>query len=188
MKLKMLLLSLGLLMSVPGMAAANHTVPDTTNGGQRENAPCDCKEGKHHHHMMDKEWQAKMAEREKMLLSWVNQYTPDKKGEWTTVLAEKKSLSNQWMSPENAGKREQWKKEKMAKINELKKQFDAGKLTKEEFIKQAHGGKEMSHWRTFHELRNAVEKKDNKQAALLLNQLLDQTKQHNEKIKGMLKK
>lgn len=188
MRFKMLLLSLGLLLSAPGLAAANHTsVPDTTNGGQREKAPCDCKEGSHHH-MMHKDWQAKMAEREKMLLSWVDQYTPDKKGEWTTVLAEKKTLSNKWMSPENAGKREQWKKEKMAKIEELKKQFDAGKITKEEFIKQAHGGKEMSHWRTFHELRNAVEKKDNKKAAILLNQLLDQTKQHNEKIKGLLKK
>jgi hypothetical protein len=187
MKFKMLLLSLGLLLSVPGMAGANPTVPDTNNGGQREKAPCDCKEGREHH-MMHKDWQAKMAEREKMLLSWVDQYTPDKKGEWTTVLAEKKTLSNQWMSPENAGKREQWKKEKMAKIEEIKKQFDAGKLTKEEFIKQAHGGKEMSHWRTFHELRNAVEKKDNKQAVLLLNQLLDQTKQHNQKIKELLKK
>jgi hypothetical protein len=188
MKLKMLFLSLGLLLSVPGMAAAaNHTGPDTVNGEQREK-PCDCKEDKQHHHMMHKDWQAKMAEREKMLLSWVDQYTPDKKEEWTKVIAEKKTLSKQWMSPENAAKREQWKKEKMAKIEELKKQFDAGKISKEEFIKQAHGGKEMSHWRTFHELRNAVEKKDNKQAEVLLNQLLDQTKQHNEKIKELLKK
>lgn len=186
MKFKMLLLSLGFLLSVPGLAAANQTVPDTTNGGHREKAPCDCQEGRQHH--MHKDWQAKMAEREKILLSWVDQYTPDKKGEWTTVLAEKKTLSNQWMSPENAEKREQWKKAKMAKIKELKKQFDAGKLTKEEFIKQAHGGKEMSHWKTFQELRIAVEKKDNKQAALLLNQLLDQTKQHNQKIKELLKK
>jgi hypothetical protein len=187
MKLRMLFLSLGLLLAVPGFAAANQTVPDTTKGEQREK-PCDCKEGRQHHHMMHRDWQAKMAEREKMLLSWVDQYTPDKKAEWTTVLAEKKTLSNQWMSPENAAKREQWKKEKMAKIKELKKQLDAGKLSKEEFIKQAHGGKEMSHWKTFHELRDAVEKKDDKQAVLLLNQLLDQTKQHNEKIKGLLKK
>jgi hypothetical protein len=187
MRFKLLLLSLGILLSVPGLAAAQQTVPNTNNGVQKEKTPCDCKEGGQHH-MMHKDWQAKMAEREKMLFAWVNQYTPDKKGEWTTVLAEKKTLSNQWMSPENAEKREQWKKEKMAKIEELKKQFDAGKITKEEFIKQAHGGKEMSHWRTFHELRNAVEKKDNKQAVILLNQLLEQTKQHNEKIKELLKK
>ena len=187
MKLKMLLFALGIVLSMPGIAAANQTVPDTNNGGQREKAPCDCKENGHHH-MMHKDWQAKMAERQKLLLSWVDQYTPEKKAEWTAVMAEKKTLSNQWMSPENAAKREQWKKEKMAKIEELKKQFDAGKLTKEEFIKQAHGGKEMSHWKTFHELRLAVEKKDNKQAAALLNQLLEQTKQHNEKIKDLLKK
>ena len=187
MKKIMSLLALGLILSVPGMAAANHTAPDTTNGTQREKAPCDCHEDGHHH-MMHKDWQAKMEERQKMLLSWVDQYTPEKKAEWTAVIAEKKTLSNQWMSPENAAKREQWKKEKMAKIDQLKKQFDAGKITKEEFIKQAHGGKEMSHWKTFHESRLAVEKKDNKQAALLLNQLLVQTKQHNEKIKGLLTK
>jgi hypothetical protein len=186
MKLKMLFLSLGLLFSLPGMAAANHTGTDTVKGEQRDK-PCDCKEDRQHH-MMHKDWQAKMAEREKMLLAWVDQYTPAKKEEWTKVIAEKKTLSNQWMSPEYAAKREQWKKAKMAKIEELKKQFDSGKLSKEEFIKQAHGGKEMSHWRTFHELRNAVEKKDSKQAELLLNQLLDQTKQHNEKIKELLKK
>jgi hypothetical protein len=186
MKLKMLILITGLLLSVPGFATANQSVPDTSNGEQREKAPCDCQEGKHHH--MHRDWQAKMAEREKMLLSWVGQYTPEKKAEWTKVLAEKRTLSNQWMSPEYAEKREQWKKEKMAKIDELKKQFDAGKITKEEFIKQAHGGKEMAHWKTFHELRIAVDKKDNKQAGLLLNQLLDQTKQRNEKIKELLKK
>ncbi|MEH7305377.1 hypothetical protein [Neobacillus drentensis] len=187
MKFNMLLLSLGLLFSVPGMAAANHTTPDTTNGEQREKAPCDCHESGHHH-MMHKDWEAKMAERQKMLLSWVDQYTPNKKTEWTAVLAEKKILINQWMSPENAAKRERWKKEKRAKMEELKKQLEAGKITKEEFIKQVHGGKEMSHWKTFHELKLAVEKKDNKQAALLLNQLLEQSKQHNEKIKELLKK
>jgi len=187
MKFKLLLLSLGILMSVPGMAIAAPSTPDTSNGVQREKAPCDCEENGHRN-MMHKDWQAKMEERQKMLLSWVDQFTPEKKAEWTAVLAEKKTLRNQWMSPENAAKREQWKKEKMAKIVELKKQLDAGKITKEEFFKQAHGGKEMSHWKTFHELKMAVEKKDNKQAALLLNQLLEQSKQHNQKIKELLKK
>jgi hypothetical protein len=185
MKLKMLFFSLGLLFSVPEMAAANGAMPDT-NGEQREKAPCDCQEGRHHH-MMHKDWQAKMAEREKMLFSWVDQYTPNKKGEWTKVIAEKKTLHNQWMSPENAGKREQWKKEKTAKMEELKKQFAEGKLTKEEFIKKAHGGKDMAHWKTFHELKIAVDKKDKKQAATLLNQLLEQHKQHNQRLKEMMK-
>ncbi|WHY69188.1 hypothetical protein [Neobacillus sp. SuZ13] len=187
MKFKLLLLSLGILMSVPGMAIAAPSTPDTSNGVQREKAPCDCEENGHRN-MMHKDWQAKMEERQKMLFSWVDQFTPEKKAEWTAVLAEKKTLRNQWMSPENAAKREQWKKEKMAKIVELKKQLDAGKISKEEFFKQAHGTKEMSHWKTFHELKMAVEKKDNKQAALLLNQLLEQSKQHNQKIKELLKK
>lgn len=187
MKLQMLLLSLGLLFSIPGMASANPATPDTNKGIQREKAPCDCKDNGDHH-MMHKDWQAKMEERQKMLFSWVDQYTPDKKAEWTAVLAEKKTLRDQWMSPENAAKREQWKSEKRAKIEELRKQLEGGKLTKEEFIKQAHGGKEMSKWKTYHELKMAVEKKDSKQAAFLLNQLLEQSKQHNEKIKELLKK
>jgi hypothetical protein len=44
----------------------------------------------------------------------------------------------------------------------------------------------MGHWKTFHDLKAAVEAKDNKKAAELLNQLLNQSKQHNEKIKTML--
>lgn len=186
MKLKMLFLSLGLLLSIPGFAAANGAMPDT-NGKHREKAPCDCPDDKHHH-MMNKDWQAKMAEREQKLLAWVDQYTPDKKAEWTKVLEEKKTIRNQWMSPENAAKREQWKKNRMAKIQELKKQLDEGKITKEEFIKKAHGGTDMGHWKSFHDLRLAVENKDDKQAAVLLNQLLAQYKQHNQKVKELLKK
>jgi hypothetical protein len=185
MKIKMLLLAMGLLFSLPGLASANHL----EQSDHREKAPCDCHDGgKHHHHMMHKDWQAHMAEKEQKLLAWVDQYTPNKKAEWTKVLEEKKALRNKWMSPENASKREQWKKERMAKMEELKKQFDQGKITKEEFIQKAHDGKVMGHWKTFHELRLAVEKKDNKQAANLLNQLLEQYKQHNQKMNEMLTK
>ena len=74
----------------------------------------------------------------------------------------------------------------MAKIKELKKQFDEGKITKEEFVQKAHGGKAMGNWKTFHELKTAVEAKNEKQSAELLNQLLEQSKQHNEKIKAMI--
>lgn len=185
MKLKMLCLSLGLLLSIPGLAAANTNNPEPRD--HEGKTPCNCQEDRHHH-MMHKDWQAKMAEREQLLLSWVDQYTPAKKGEWTKALEEKKALRNQWMSPEYAQKREQWKKDKQAKIEELKKQFKEGKLTKEEFIKKAHGGKDMAHWKTFHDLRIAVDKKDKKQAETLLNQLLEQFKQHNQRIKEMMKK
>jgi hypothetical protein len=138
--------------------------------------------------MMHRDWQAKIAERDQHLLTWVNQYSPNKKAEWTKVLDEKKTLHNQWMSPENATKREQWKQKKMAQMDELKKQLDEGKITKEEFIKKAHGGMDMSHWKTFHDLEVAVEAKNNKHAAVLLNQLLEQYKQHNLMLKEMLKK
>lgn len=182
MKLKMLFLTLGLLLSVPGLAAAHDTEPVN-----HEEKPCNCQED-NHRHMMHKDWHAMMAEREQKLLAWVDQYTPAKKGEWTKVLEEKKTLHKQWMSPENAAKREQWKKERMAKMEELKKQFKEGKLTKEEFMEKAHSGKKMGHWKTFHDLRLAVDKKDNKKAAVLLNQLLAQMKEHNQMMKDMLKK
>ena len=182
MKLKGLVFTLALLVMPTGALANHHTSP-----ANHQDKPCDCKEGKHHG-MTHKDWQAMMAEREQKLLGWVNQYTPEKKAEWSMVLEEKKNLRNQWMSPENSAKREQWKKERKAKMEALKKQFESGKMTKAEFMKQAHGGKEMGHWKTFHELRIAVDKKDNKQAAILLNQLLEQTKQHNQLMKEKLAK
>lgn len=187
MNFKMLFLALGLLLSMPGFAAANPSAPDTHGGGQEGKAPCDCQEGKHHH-MMHRDWQAKMAEREQKLLTWVNQYSPDKKVEWTKVLKEKKALRSQWMAPENAAKRDKWRKEKMAQMEGLKKQLDEGKITKEEFIKKAHGEKGMGHWKVYHDLKVAVEAKNNKHAAALLNQLLAQYKQHNQMLKEMLKK
>jgi len=181
MKFKGLIFTLALFL-MPAAALANDTIP-----AKHEAKPCDCKDGKGHH-MNHKDWQAMMAEREQKLLGWVSQYTPEKKAEWSRVLKEKKDLRTQWMSPENSSKREQWKKERIAKIEGLKKQFESGKITKEEFMKQAHGGKEMGHWKTFHELRIAVNKKDNKQAAILLNRLLEQTKQHNQLMKEKLAK
>ncbi len=184
MKFKPLLLSMGLVLFVPGFTAAANPVP----AEKVQKKPCNCQEEKRDHHMMHKDWQAHMAEKEQMLLSWVNQYTPDKKADWIKVLDEKETLRSQWMSPENAQKRERWKKEKWEKMKELKKQFDEGKITKEEFIKKVHGGKDMGHWKSFHDLRLAVEKKDDKQAVILLNQLLLQYKEHNEKMKEILKK
>ncbi|MED4228336.1 hypothetical protein [Neobacillus cucumis] len=181
MKLKGLVFTLAFLI-MPSFALANDMVPVN-----HEEKPCDCQDGKYQKRT-HKDWQAMMAEREQKLLIWVNQYTPEKMAEWTKVLEEKKNLSSQWMSPKNAAKREQWKKERMAKMEQLKKQFEAGKITKEEFIKQAHGGKEMGHWKTFHELRIAVDNKDSKQAAILLNKLLEQTKQQNQLMKEKLAK
>lgn len=190
MKLKMLFFALGLLFMVPGIAAANPTVPDTKVDIKREQVdkqPCNCNEDSQHR-LMHKDWQAKMEQRDQKLMTWVNQFTPEKKAEWEKVMAEKRALRRQWMSPENADKREKWKKEKMAQIEELKKQFEEGKLTKEEFMKKAHGWKGMGHWKTYHDLEIAVETKNKKDAAVLLNQLLAQYKQHNQMVKEFLKK
>jgi len=182
MKFKLLFLTLALLLSVPGLTAANDSLPV-----DHEEKPCDCKEGKQRH-MMHKDWQAMMKEREQKLLTWVDQYTPSKKKEWTQVLTEKKTLRNEWMSPANAAKRKKWEKDKLAKLEELNKQFNEGKITKEEFMKQVHGGKKMEHWKTFRDLRLAIENKDDKKAAVLLDHLLNQMKEHNKMMKDRLKK
>jgi hypothetical protein len=185
LKFKSILLSIGLLISLPSLAFAHPDTPGS-HGGHGEKAPC-CPSDDQHHHKMHRDWQEKMAEREAKLTDWVNQYTPDKKTEWTKVLAEKKTLRNQWMSPENKTKREKWQQEKMTKFKELKKQLDEGKITKEEFMKKMHGEKGKAHWMVYHELEKAVEAKNNQQAALLLNQLLTQYKQHNVMLNEMLK-
>lgn len=196
MKTKIMILALGMLLFVPFAAGAKEVVPDTIVDNQEQlnnvnksetDQPCDCEaEETQHHKMGHGDWQAKMAEREKLLLGWVDQYTPDKKAEWTQVLEEKKQLRNKWMSPENAEKREKWKSEKIKKMKELHKQLEEGKITKEQFMKEAHGGKDMGRWKTFHDIKLAVEKKDDKLAAERLNQLLDQYKDHNEKLKEKL--
>ncbi|MDP4087514.1 MAG: hypothetical protein Q8934_23405, partial [Bacillota bacterium] len=130
----------------------------------------------------------KVKQKEQQLLLWVDQYTPEQKAEWVKVIQEEKTLRDKWLSPEFAKQRKQWKQEKMAKIQELKKQYDEGKITKEELMKKAHGGKDFAHWKTFHELKEAVEKKDSKEAKQLLNLMLQQHKEHNEMVKEMLNK
>lgn len=198
MNIKMLIFFFSIILLVPGVSAANGPMPKTDGfqvekdmkkdsqmkQGKKEAEECDCEKQEHVH----RDWQAQMSEREQKLLAWVDQYTPEKKAEWTKVLAEKKELRNKWLSPNLAQKRENWKQEKMAKIQELKKQLEEGKISKEEFVKQAHGGKMMGHWKTFHDLKDAVEAKNDQQAAALLNQLLEQSKQHNENLKEMINK
>ncbi len=108
MKVRMMIILLGLLLAMPGLTSANVQVPAENEkpavpGSHDKEGEKDGKECEDHNH---KNWQAKMAEREQKLLGWVDQYTPDKKAEWTKVLAEKKEIRNKWLSPENAAKRE----------------------------------------------------------------------------------
>ena len=176
---------IGLVLSLPGFAFAHGFMPDN-HGAPHEKPPC-CQDG-HRDHMGHHDWQAKMAEKEKKILGWVDQYSPQQKAEWTKVFAERKSLVNQWHSPQYAKKREQWKKDHMAKMQELKKQLDEGKITKEEFMKKAHSVKHMGAWQTFHDLKKAVEAKDQVQAKKFLDKLLVQYKEQNIVMKEMLKK
>lgn len=180
MKRKIIFLVFGLLLILPNIGSATNPTTDPSKD-QEMKCPDDCP-GKHGH-FMNKHWQEKMREREQQLSTWVDQYTPEKKEEWTKLLQERKALRDKWLSPEFASKREKWKQEKMTKMQELKKQYEEGKITKEELMKKAHGGKDFSHWKTYHELKKAVESKNDAQAKQLLNQLLEQYKQHNEMIK-----
>ncbi|MGJ7909742.1 hypothetical protein [Neobacillus sp. LXY-1] len=187
MKSKIFLLLMGILFTAPGIGGAVGTVPNTHDHFHDQECDCEAEEGSQHH-KRTKDWQSFIAEREKQLLGYVNQFTPEKKAEWTKVLEEKKQLRNKWMSPENAAKREQWHKEKMEKMQKLRKQLEEGKITKQEFVKQIHGGKDMGHWKSFHELEIAAEKKETKQATTLLNQLLRQYEEHNKRLKELLAK
>lgn len=187
MNLKLMTLVLGLFLSIPGLASATGPV-SSPDGGQAGKGPCDCGEGRHHHGMHHKDWQAKMAKKEKELLTWVNTYTPDKKAEWTKTLAESKALHQKWHSPEFAKQREEMKKEKMAKFQALKKQYDEGKITKEEFFNKLHGDKKYSHWKTYQGLKTAVKANDQKKAAQNLNSLLASLKEHNKMLQDKMKK
>ncbi|WML44141.1 hypothetical protein [Neobacillus sp. PS3-40] len=185
MKKKVVMLAAGLFLLLPSFGMANGATPDSKQE-QKMNVPDDCRHGKHGDMMNKEEWQAKMKAREQQLLQWVDQYTPEKKAEWAKVTQEKNMLHEKWLSPEFAKQREQWKKEKMAEMQNLKKQYDEGKITKEELMKKAHGGKDMAHWKTFHDLKAAVESNNKQQVSQLLNQLLEQHKQHNQMVKEML--
>lgn len=182
--IKMFTLIMGFILALPGFAFAHGFMPDN-HGGSHEKPSC-CQD-EHRDHMGHHDWQARMAEKEKKILGWVDQYSPQQKAEWTRVLAERKALVNKWLSPENAKKREQWKKEHTAKMQELKKQLDAGKITKEEFMKKVHEGKHFGAWHTFHELKKAAEAKDRVNAKKHLDQLLMHYKEQNKKMNEMLK-
>ncbi|MDP4084356.1 MAG: hypothetical protein Q8934_07025 [Bacillota bacterium] len=176
MKKKIMMLIFGLCLILPSIGLA---APDMKSN------PNDCHYGKRDH-FNHKNWEEMMKEREQKLYSWVDQYTPEKKDEWAKVLEERKELHKKWHSPEFKVKHEQWKKERMVKIQELQKQYDQGKITKEEFMKKAHGGKDFSHWKSFHDVEQAVKSKNDEKTAQLLNQLLEQNKQRNEMMKEIM--
>lgn len=182
MRKKWIGIMLGLCLVMPGIASANGHMTEGKCRGTNE----DCLE-KRSHHMMDKNWQEKMKQKQQLLLTLVNKYTPEKKKEWEAVIKERNNLIKKWSSPEFAKKRQQWKKSKMAQMEELNKQYEEGKITKEEFLKKIHNGKETGHWKLYHELKESVKNHDDKKTAELLNQLLAHYKQKNEKMKAALK-
>lgn len=185
-KRKIVLLAAGIFLAIPSFGMAHGATPNA-NQQIRHHDKDECHHEKHGE-MTEKNWQEKVKEKEQQLLLWVDQYAPEQKDEWVKVIQEEKALRDKWLSPEFSKQREQWKQEKMAKIQELKNQFDEGKITKEELMKKAHGGKDFAHWKTYHDLKEAVEEKDNKEAKQLLAQMLQQHKQHNEMVKEMLNK
>jgi hypothetical protein len=184
-KKKIFLFTAGLFLLMPSFGLATESVPNMKQE-IRDHDQDKCHHEKHGD-MLNKNWQEKIQAKEQQLLQWVDQYTPEKKAEWTKVVQEEKTLREKWLSPEFAKQRELWKKEKMAEMQELKKLYEEGKLTKEELISKAHGGKDFAHWKTFHELKEAVDEKDTEEVKQLLNQLLVQHKEHNEMVKQMLK-
>ncbi|MDP4103501.1 MAG: hypothetical protein Q8935_00995 [Bacillota bacterium] len=179
---KLIGILLGLCLVLPSVSMANGNLPQEKCKGMNE----DCYE-KRSHHMMDKNWKEEMKKKQQMLLSIVTKYTPEKKKEWEAVIKERNNLIEKWSSPQFAAKRQQWKKIKMAKIEELNKQYKEGKISKEEFLKKVHNEKEMGHWKIYQEIKASITNHDNKKTAQLLNQLLAHYKQKNEMMKAALK-
>lgn len=184
--MRWMLLLVGLLVAVPGLSMANGMERDKV--GEKSTVQKEAHHGSQPQHFRNKQnWEEKMKENDTLLLSWVNTYSPEKKQEWTKVIAEGKDLRAKWHSPEYAKQREQWKMKKMAQMESLKKSFEQGKITKEEFYSKLHGAGNMEFWITYHELKMAVEAKDQQKAKKLMDQMLVQYKMHNEKIKSMMK-
>lgn len=169
----------GLCLLVSGTALANGNMPKEKCNGNR-----DCYEKGTN---LDKNWQEKMKQKQQILLSLVNKYTPEKKKEWEAVIKERNLLMQKWLSPQFAEKREQWKKENMGNVEDLHKQYEEGKITKEEFLKQIHKGKELGHWKIYQELKESLKNHDDQKTAQLLNRLLVHYKQKNEKLKAVMK-
>ncbi len=185
MIVKIILMALGIMIAIPSLSMANVVAAAQLQTQQPKMVHKDCHEG-HHHSMNDEKWQEKMQERDQQIRSWVAKYTPEKNQEWDKVLTEGKTLHEKWHSPEFTQKREQWKKNKIAQMQALKKAYEDGKITKEEYIAKAHQGMKMGAWKTYHDLKTAVEANNAQQAKALLNQLLTAYKLHNEKMKSMI--
>ncbi len=177
MKTRTMALLLAALITIPGAAFAANT---TTGKGVKE--PCNCHDERNHH-LMDKNWHEKMKLKEQKLLSLVTVYTPEKQKEWSRVISERSKMREKWLSPEYAEKREKWKMEKKSKFDAMQKQYNDGKITKEEFLKKVHGEKMVNSWKTYNELKEAVTNNNKQKAAALLNQLLVQYEKENEMMK-----
>jgi hypothetical protein len=181
-KKKLIGLLMGLCLTMPGLAMANGEVPEAKCKGMNNTEDCN-KKSDH----TDKNWQQSMKQKQQILLSLVNKFTPEKKKEWESVINERNKLMTKWSSPEFAEKRTKWKQDKKAKIEDLKKQYEEGKISKEQFYKNIHNNKEMGQWKIYQELRNSVKSQDDQKTAQLLNQLLTHFKQKNEMLKSAMK-
>ncbi|WML48867.1 hypothetical protein RCG23_01700 [Neobacillus sp. PS3-34] len=184
MKKQLLTGLLALSLTIPGVAAAEGFKSEMADHSRYMES------GKHHSGR--EHCKGKMEERETMLLSWVEKYTPEQKDRWNQAIKERKEIVNKWHSPQFAKKREEWKRARMAKKAELKKQVEEGKISKEE-MKQKFREKrqkfhkmKQEHYKTFNDLQTAVKNNDQKQAAQLLDKILVQMEQHNKWMKDKM--
>lgn len=168
------------LSSMTGSAAATVKTPE------KECPACGHEKGEGHR---QKAGMFRITDEE--YVSWAEKYTPDKSAEWKEVLAERERLRKRWLSPEMAAKREAMQKEKedrRKEIMELKKQYESGKITKEEYLKKAYEKMKvgMNHRMKGHalaiNLKIAIEANNSREAALFLNEMLVFLKDHNDRL------
>lgn len=177
-----------LMLVLPGFAFAEGAIE---NNSIEAHSAGKCEKGSCAHYQVHREL------KETEIMIWAEKYTPGQAGEWKAVFAERKALEARWLSPEMKGKRDAWKEERVRRfeeIAELKKQMAEGKITREEYVKQSYEkmkrghGKAMRGHAVYLRLKEAAETNNAKEAASLLNELLEFHRQHNEKLKVRLEK
>ncbi|WP_191557233.1 hypothetical protein [Metabacillus idriensis] len=145
------------------------------------------------HEEMRKDWHERRAEREQKVLELVSKYSPETKQEWENVLKEREALIKQLDQTELREKHHALREKKKQEMAELEEKVKKGEITKEEMREKMEAFREhkMEHKQGRQEMRKqwkqAIESKDKVKIKELLHARLQHLKEHNQKMKTLIK-
>ncbi|TDL78642.1 hypothetical protein [Peribacillus frigoritolerans] len=145
------------------------------------------------HEEMKKEWHERRAEREQKVLELVSKYSPETKQEWENVLKEREALIKQLDQTDLREKHHALREKKKQEIAELEEKVKKGEITKEQMREKLEAFREhkKEHKRGRQEMREqwtqAIESKDKVKIKELLHARLQHMKEHNQKMKTLIK-